>query len=92
MDEGGRGVRVALGCLQRRAGKQEVADVCSRVAATRASSWREEDDRGGGQVGWAGTGPGQVGCTVLGLEAVGKHRCFFYHFFFFSIYLPFVLI
>ena len=62
---GSRGVRVALGCLQRRAGKQEVAGVCSRVATTRpSSSWQgEEDDRGGGDgpgwpAGWAGLSPG----------------------------------
>ena len=52
---GSRGVRVALGCLQRPAGKQAVAGVCSHAAATRAlSSWREVEDDWHWPVGWAG--------------------------------------
>lgn len=46
--EGLRGVRGALGCLQRRAGKQEVAGAwpaCGEHALVLLS--REEDDRGG---------------------------------------------
>ena len=46
--KGLRGVRGALGCLQRRAGKQEVAGAwpaCGEHALVLLS--REEDDRGG---------------------------------------------
>ena len=64
---GGAGV---VGCLQRRAGKQEVAGMCSRAATTHpSSSWQEEeDDRGGGDgPGWLAScvgfspGPGKLG-------------------------------
>ena len=53
--EGLRGVRGALGCLQRRAGKQEVAGACRRAVGTRP---RVLLSRGGrrladGCVGWA---------------------------------------
>ena len=43
-----RGVRGALGCLQRRAGKQEVAGACARASGTRPPAyWQEVEDGGG---------------------------------------------
>ena len=54
-------MRGALGCLQRRAGKQEVAGACARASGTRPPAyWQEVED--GGDPGWAGphsAGPAQ---------------------------------
>ena len=50
-----RGVRGALGCFQRWAGKQEVAARrCARVEHTFVLLAEEEDDREKAVVGWAG--------------------------------------
>ena len=62
--KGSRGVRGTLGCLQRRAGKQEVAGALGR-APRLGPSGEEEDDRGGGGSGlgrnrsWAGSAAGE---------------------------------
>ena len=53
-ERGSRGVPGTLGCLQRRAGKQEVAGALGR-APRLGPSGEEEDVRGGGvEMGWAG--------------------------------------
>ena len=52
--KGLRGVRGALGCLQRRAGKHEVVGVWSRAPGTRpSSSWQKEEDYRVVEMGWA---------------------------------------
>ena len=51
-----------------RSGKQEVAGAASALATEQLRGEGEEDDRGGGQVGWAGQ-LGRPGRTVL-----GQHR------------------
>ena len=61
------GVRGALGCLQRRAGKQEVAGACARASGTRPPAYWQEVEDGGDRGGlgrtvldqhrsWAGSG------------------------------------
>ena len=68
--KGSRGVRGTLGCLQRRAGKQEVAGALGR-APRLGPSGEEEDDRGSGDgLGRAGPGkwvPGKLGRWPGGL-------------------------
>ena len=63
--KGSRGVHGTLGCLQRRAGKQEVAGAwpaCGEHALVLLS--REEDDREAAVVGWAAAGLHSVGLRV----------------------------
>ena len=61
------GVRGSLGCLQRRAGKQEVAGACARASGTRPPAYWQEVEDGGDRGGlgrtvldqhrsWAGSG------------------------------------
>ena len=60
-------VRGSLGCLQRRAGKQEVAGACARASGTRPPAYWQEVEDGGDRGGlgrtvldqhrsWAGSG------------------------------------
>ena len=74
--EGLRGVRGALGCLQRRAGKQEVAGAwpaCGEHTLVLLS--REEDDRGGAS--WAGPPKWWAG---LATWAAGKAQVSLFYF------------
>ena len=56
-------MRGSLGCLQRRAGKQEVAGALRARATPRLCLLaEEEEDKGGGGLGRLEGGLGQVGC------------------------------
>ena len=59
--EGLRGVRGTLGCLQRRAGKQEVAGACARASGTRPPAYWQEVEDGGD-------------CGGLGRTVLDQHR------------------
>ena len=55
------GVRGSLGCLQRRAGKQEVAGACARASGTRPPAYWQEVEDGGD-------------CGGLGRTVLDQHR------------------
>ena len=76
--KGSRGVRGTLGCLQRRAGKQEVAEA-SRARATPRPSGEEEDDRGSGD-GLGSAGPGKLGRWPGGLLSLSFISSFLFLF------------
>ena len=59
--KGSKGVRGSLGCLQRRAGKQEVAGACARASGTRPPAYWQEVEDGGD-------------CGGLGRTVLDQHR------------------
>ena len=76
-------MRGSLGCLQRRAGKQEVAGALRARATPRLCLLAEEEEDKGGR--WAGpTVLGWLGYTEAGPEVrLGKFLSLFYFFCFF---------
>ena len=59
--EGVGGLRGSLGCLQRRAGKQEVAGACARASGTCPPAYWQEVEDGGD-------------CGGLGRTVLDQHR------------------
>ena len=79
---GSRGVRGTLGCLQRRAGKQEVAGALGRAPRLASAYWQRKTMSGEVDgLGWAagGAGPGKW--------APGKSFCSFLNFLFCVIFI-----
>ena len=60
---------MALVAVSSSSGKQELASACAHARRPHASaSRREEEDRGGGELGQLGRTAGPVGCIVPGQQ------------------------
>ena len=76
----GRGGRVASpGSSGGKQGGRRWPSACRRASATRAAYWREEDDRGGVEMGWAGF------CSRPHRYAPGRSSALFFIFLFYSL-------